>query len=238
MERLQVGHLSVEVVRKDIRNIHLSVYPPSGHVRVATPRAVTDETLRLFIISKFSWIRKQQRQFERQERQSRRQMLDRESHYFQGKRYLLEIQEFQGPARINIADKKHLRLHVRPNTTTEQRQIILNEWYRKQLKEIIPPMIEKWEQIIGVRVADWGIKRMKTKWGACSIEAKRIWLNLELAKKPIHCLEYILVHEMVHLLERHHNEKFMVYMDQFMPRWRFYKEELNRLPVSQVDWDY
>ncbi|MDD1607796.1 MAG: M48 family metallopeptidase, partial [Methylococcaceae bacterium] len=130
----------------------------------------------------------------------------------------------------------HIELFVRPNTSSVQRQSLLNEWYRKQLKAQIPPLIAKWEQTIGVTVSDWGVKQMKTKWGTCNISAKRIWLNLELAKKPTRCLEYIVVHEMVHLLERHHNDTFTAYMDQFMPQWRCYRDELNQFILNHADW--
>ncbi len=242
MEEVKVLHitsnLSIDVVRKDIKNMHLAVYPPTGRVRIATPLNVNDEAVRLFAISKIAWIHKHQRHFKTQKRQSPREFKQRESHYFQGKRFLLRITENEAPARVELKTKTYIDLSVRPNSTLEQRQTILNEWYRKELKKLIPEIIEKWEKRIGVSVAEWQVKQMKTKWGTCNIEKKRIWINLELAKKPIHCLEYIIVHEMIHFIERHHNERFMVLMDKYIPQWRFYKEELNRFPVSHGKWDY
>ncbi len=236
--QLSIGNLEVDVVRKDIKNMHLAVYPPTGRVRIAAPLRIGDEAVRLFAISKISWIRKHQRSFLAQDRQPPRQFKERESHYFQGKRYLLRIIEQETPPKVVFKTKTYIDLYVRPNSTTEQRQIIINEWYRAELKKLIQPIIDKWEKQIGVAVNDWQVKQMKTKWGTCNIEKKRIWINLELAKKPLHCLEYIVVHEMIHFLERHHNERFMNLMEKYMPQWMFYKEELNRLPVSHGEWSY
>lgn len=242
MEEVKVLHitsnLDIDVVRKNIKNMHLAVYPPTGRVRIAAPFRVDDEAVRLFAISKITWIRKHQRHFKAQDRQSPREFKQRESHYFQGKRFLLRIKEQEAPAKVEIKTKTYIDLSVRPNSTLEQRQTILNEWYRKELKKLIPEIIEKWEKKIGVSVSEWQVKQMKTKWGTCNIEKKRIWINLELAKKPIHCLEYIIVHEMIHLIERHHNDRFIALMDKHIPQWKFFKEELNRLPVSHGEWDY
>jgi len=242
MEEVKVLHitsnLNIDVVRKDIKNMHLAVYPPTGRVRIAAPLRIDDEAVRLFAISKIAWIRKHQRNFVEQDRQSSREFKQRESHYFQGKRYLLRITEHDAPAKVLLKTKTYIDLFVRPGSTTEQKQIIINEWYRSELKKLIPVIIEKWEQKIGVEVHDWKVKKMKTKWGTCNIEKKRIWINLELAKKPIHCLEYIIVHEMLHLIERHHNERFLALMEKYMPQWKFFKEELNRLPVSHGEWVY
>lgn len=242
MEELKVlnitSQLSIDVVRKDIKNMHLAVYPPTGRVRIAAPLRIDDEAVRLFAISKISWIRKHQRNFVTQDRLPPRQFKERESHYFQGKRYLLRIIEHEAPPKVVFKTKTYIDLFVRPNTTTEQRQIIINEWYRVELKKLIPYIIEKWEKKIGVSVDSWQVKQMKTKWGTCNIEEKKIWINLELAKKPIHCLEYIVVHEMIHLLERRHNDYFLSLMDKHMPQWKFNKDELNRLPVSHGEWSY
>jgi hypothetical protein len=198
MPRIDIGELTIDVVRKSIKNMHLSVYPPAGRVRIAVPLDIDDDAVRLYIISKLSWIKRNQRKFENQDRQSPRAFLERESHYFQGQRYLLRITEHEAPPKVELKTKTYIDLYVRPGSTIEQRTIILNEWYRKQLKNQIPEIIAKWEKIIGVTVSDWGIKQMKTKWGTCNIEEKRIWINLELAKKPAICLEYIVVHEMIH----------------------------------------
>lgn len=238
MHQIEVSDFTIDVVRKSIKNMHLSVYPPTGRVRIAAPLNIGDDAIKLFAISKLSWIKRNQRNFEKQERQSPRAFAERESHWFEGKRYLLRVKEHEAPPKIELKTKTHIDLFVRPNTSTEQRNNILNEWYRRKLKDQIPALIEKWEKIIGVGVNDWGIKQMKTKWGTCNIEEKRIWVNLELAKKPKYCLEYIVVHEMIHLLERHHNERFLAYIEKYMPKWKFYKEELNRLPVSHGEWAY
>ena len=238
MVQIEVGSFTIDIERKEIKNLHLSVYPPNGRVRIAAPLNVNDEAVRLFAISKLPWIRKNQRKFIQQDRQAPRIFKDRESHYFQGRRYLLRVKEVEAVPKIEIKTKTYIDLFVRPNTTTEQRLIILNEWYRKQLKALIPELISKWEKKIGVSVSDWGVKQMKTKWGTCNIEEKRIWINLELAKKPLICLEYIIVHELIHLLERHHNDRFLFLMEKHLPNWKFLKEELNKLPVSHGEWDY
>lgn len=234
---LQISsQLSVDVIRKDIKNLHLSVYPPTGRVRVAAPFAVDDETIRLFTISKLGWIKRHQRNFAAQARQSPRVFSARESHYFLGKRYLLRVFEQDAPPKVVLKTKTYIDLYLRPNTPIEQRQTIMNEWYRSELKKLIPAIIEKWSATLGVTIDAWQVKQMKTKWGSCNIEKKRIWLNLELAKKPVQCLEYIVVHEMLHLLERHHNERFFRLQEQFMPQWRFYRRELNRLPLGFGEW--
>lgn len=237
MQQINLGNIIVDVDQKDIKNIHLSVYPPTGRVRIAAPVRFDLETIRMFVISKLSWIKKQQDKFQKQSRETPRIYKSRESHYIFGKRYLLKVETKAEKAEVLISHDK-LILRVRPETTPEQKHILLQEWYRKQLKALVPPYITKWEEILGVRVNDFGIKKMKTKWGACNIEAKRIWLNLELAKKPFECIEYIIMHEMVHLLERNHNDRFTAYMDKYLPQWRHLREELNRLPVSHVDWKY
>jgi predicted metal-dependent hydrolase len=234
MHQIRVNGLTIDVVRKKIKNLHLAVYPPHGRVRVAAPLAVNDEAVRLAIISRWAWIKRQQAKFAAQERQSARLFVTGETHFFQGRRYRLTIEPTTGKQSISFPNRNKLVMHVAEDSTEEQRKLLLNSWYRKYLKDTIPPLIEKWEPIIGVEVADWGVKLMKTKWGTCNIEAKRIWLNLELAKKPVTCLEYIVVHEMVHLLERHHNDKFTGYLDKFYPRWRQVRHELNQAPLLML----
>ena len=233
-----VSGIEVEVVRKPIKNLHLGVYPPDGRVRVAVPLRIDDEAVRLAVIARLGWIRKQQQQFAGQDRQSQREMVSGESHYVQGRRYRLSIVEHNGPAEVRFPKNKTIELRVRPGTNAEQRELLLQRWYRQQLRAQIPVLIEKWEPALEVQVAAWGIRRMKTHWGTCNSVARRIWLNLELAKKPIVCLEYILLHEMVHLRERHHNERFQAWMDRLMPHWRLYRDELNRQPLAHEDWRY
>ncbi len=181
MHQIRVSDLVIDVDRKDIKNIHLGVYPPDGRVRIAAPLRVDDEAVRLFAISKISWIKKHQANFEAQERQSKREYVSGESHYFQGKRYLLNVIYHKGSPKVKVRNNTYIDLYVREGSDEAQRQKVMMNWYRQQLKQDIPPLIEKWAAVLGVRVNDWGIKLMKTKWGSCNIAAKRIWLYLELA---------------------------------------------------------
>lgn len=218
--------------------MHLAVYPPHGRIRLAVPQKTDEEVLRLFAISKLGWIKKHVKNFQEQARETQRDYVSGESHYFQGKRYILEVAEHNGYSKVQLDGTKKIRLSVPIGTSVEGKAKIMKEWYRKQLKMQIQPLVDKWEQIIGVKANDWGVKQMKTKWGACNTDAKRIWLNLELSKKPPICLEYILVHELVHLHERNHNDRFIQLMDQFMPKWRLHRNELNSLPIVHNDWGY
>lgn len=237
MKQLTIGSITIDVIRKDIKNIHLAVYPPTGRVRIATPLNTTDEKVRLFAISKLGWIKKHQRNFDKQKRLPVKEFINRESHFFLGKRYLLNVIEQPGKQQV-VVRHRNLDLYVKPGTSQEVKHQILNDWYRERLKEMVSPLIEKWEKILMVKVNAFGVRRMKTKWGTCTIEAGRIWLNLELIKKPVSCLEYIIAHEMVHLLERHHNERFLAILSKHLPNWKHLKDELNRLPLDHSDWDY
>ncbi|RTQ52319.1 M48 family peptidase [Hymenobacter gummosus] len=225
--QLQIGELEVDVVRKNIRNVHLAVLPPSGRVRVATPRHVDDEQVRLLVIGRLGWIRAQQAKFEQQPRQTQREYVSGETHYYRGQRYRLVVRYADAAPQVHIRNTQYLDLQVRPGSTVEQRATVLQEWYRERLKEQLPAVVAKWEAVIGQHAAAWAVKRMKTKWGTCNIEARRIWLNLELAKVAPHLMEYVVVHELTHLLERQHNERFRALLDGFMPQWRSYREELN-----------
>ena len=235
---IEIRGIDVEVVRKDIKNLHVGVYPPHGRVRVAAPLRLDDEAVRLAVISRLGWIRRQQAGFEHQDRQSQREMVTGESHYVEGRRVRLNVIEHDVPARVRLSNSTTLELRVRPGTDRQKREAILQRWYRARMRERIPQLIAAWEPVVGVHVADWGIRRMKTRWGSCNTDARRIWLNLELAKKPKECLEYILVHEMVHLLERSHNDQFREYMDRIMPNWRHRRQELNRAPLAHEEWGY
>lgn len=229
MTSMMIGDLEINVIKKKIKNLHLSVHPPDGRVRIAAPETMNDEAIKIFAISKLSWIKKQRGKFQAQERQSEREFVSGESHYYQGHRYLLNVISTNKKQRVEIDRHKNINLYVREGATRERREKVMTEWYRKQLKSQIPPYIEKWEKRMGVKVDSWGVKLMKTRWGTCNPKARRIWVNLELAKKSPQCLEYIIVHEMVHLLERLHNDKFIAYMDRFLPNWRSVKQELNGL---------
>ncbi len=232
MDQLNLGEITIDVELKEIKNIHLSVYPPTGRVRIAAPLRMDLDTIRIYAISKLRWIKKQQQKFRSQVREEPREYLNKEGHYYLGKRYLMKVIEHDAPPGVKI---KHntLELYIRPHSDLSKKQAVLDHWYRDQLKEQARPVIEKWEKILGVSLNELGIKKMKTKWGTCNRDAGRIWLNLELAKKPFHCIEYIIVHELVHLLERNHNGNFIAYMDRYLPEWRQYKVELNQLPVSR-----
>ncbi len=234
---LTVSGIKVEVVRKDIKNLHLGVYPPNGRVRVAAPLVISDEAVRLAVIDKLSWIRRQQARFAEQPRQSQREMVNGESHYFLGQRYRLDVHEREAPAGVAVRGIASLDLFVRAGTSPEQREAVLLRWYREQLKALIPPLLEKWQSVLGVQVADWGIKKMKTKWGSCNPTSRRVWFNLELAKKPSQCLEYVVVHELVHLIERHHNERFAGLLDTHVPQWRQYREMLSQTPLGHEEWE-
>ncbi len=238
MEQITISNIKIDVVRKNIKNIHLAVYPPTGRVRIAVPLTVNGDAVRLFAISKLGWIKRHQRKFEGQERITPREYKNRESHYFQGKRYLLNIIEADAPPKVVLKNKTYIDLYVRPETQAEKRHKILTEWYRVELKKQIPAMILKWERVLNIKVNEWRVRQMKTKWGSCNIKKKRIWMNLELAKKPDYCLEYIIVHEMVHLMERLHNERFLYYMGKYLPNWKQLKRELSKLPVNHADWNY
>ena len=232
------SNIEIEVIRKDIKNMHLAVYPPTGRIRLAAPQKTDSEVIRLFAISKIGWIKKHIKNFKEQPRESAKEYVSGESHYYFGKRYMLQIIEHNGPNKIKLKGLKTIQLYVRPATTVETKSNLLKEWYRQELKRILPELISTWEKVIGVKCNDWGVKQMRTKWGACNVDEKRIWLNLELAKKPLICLEYIVVHELVHLLERNHNEQFIKHMNRFMPKWQQHRTELNQLPVVHWDWGY
>ena len=224
---LTINNLRVQVVRKAIKNLHLAVYPPDGRVRVAVPRHITDENIRLVVVSKLLWIKRHQAIFLGQPRQSNREYVSGESHYYKGDRYRLNLIECTGRQKVELKNSSRINLYARKESNVMVRQRILTEWYRQQLKEILPELIEKWEKSTGIQINEWRIKKMKTRWGSCNPSNKRIWINLELIKKPIHCLEYVLVHEMIHVLESQHNEKFIAYLDKFMPQWKIYRDELN-----------
>ena len=235
---IEIRGIFIEVVRKEIRNLHVGVYPPYGRVRVAAPTRLDAAAVRLAILSRLSWIRRQQATFERQDRQSQREFVTGESHYFAGRRYLLDVVEQPSRPTARVLNNAKLRLVVLPDADRETREAVLQRWYRTQLREQLPARHARWERRIGVPVTDLRIKKMKTLWGSCNAEAGRIWLNLELVKKPASCLVYVLVHEMIHLLERNHTDRFRALMDQHLPQWPVYRDQLNSLPLAHEDWRY
>ena len=235
--QLLLGDISVDVVLKDIKNVHLSVYPPTGRVRISAPKRMRIDTIRVFAVSKLDWIKRQQTKLREQERETHRDYVDRESHFVWGKRYLLDVIEGDEAPSVEVKHSRML-LRVRPDSAESKRRSIVEEWYRGQLKQAVPPLIAGWEPVMGVKVERFFVQHMKTKWGSCNPRARTIRLNTELAKKPRECLEYVVVHEVAHLLEPTHNPRFIALMDQFMPAWRFMRQRLNRLPVRHADWDY
>ena len=223
---MRIRDIEALVYKKNIKNFHLNVLPPDGNVRVSVPRDVSDDTIRLFIVQKYHWIKKHVKSFQEQERQTKREYVSGESHYFKGKRYTLRVEQAKRP-KIETRNKRYIYFYVPEHYTIQQRQNYYEKWLRKELKKELEILVPKWEKIIGVKVNEVRIKKMKTKWGSCNPDAKRIWINLELIKKPREYLEYIIVHELVHLLERNHTRRFKEIMDKYLPRWRIHKRQLN-----------
>lgn len=232
---LTVAGIDVDVVYKDIKNLHIGVYPPLGRVRVAAPRRLDDESVRLAVIDRLAWIKRQRHQLQDAERQSRREMLTGESHYVWGVRYRLKVVRRPGRAHVAVEGER-LVLHTPEDASPEDRRGVLDRWYRQQLRNALPDLIAKWEPVLGVAVPRWSIRRMKTKWGSCNRETRHIWFNAELAKKHPDCLEYIVVHEMTHYLERNHGDRFTSLMDRFLPDWRVRRDLLNDLPLAHEEW--
>lgn len=235
--QITLGDIVADVILKDIKNVHLSVYPPNGHVRISAPERMTIDNVRAYAVTKLNWIKQQQKKLRSQERITPREYIDGESHYVWGKRYRLRIVEGTSSPHVRVR-ARHIDLHIYPGMPTEKREELLEGWLRLQLKAAVPALIAKWEPRLEVVVCNFYVQRMKTKWGSCSPVKGNIRLNTELAKKPVECLEYIVVHEMVHLLERSHNDRFVALMTSNMPKWKFYRDELNRLPVRHERWQY
>lgn len=232
---ITLGDIAVDVVFKDIKHIHLSVYPPDGKVRIAAPTRLSLETLRVFAVSKLSWIKQQQQKLRAQARETPREFLDRESHVLWGTRYLLKVVE-KDAAPTLVLEPRTLVLTVRPGTSEEKRQSLVATWYRQQLRETATALIAKWEPILGVQATRLFVQRMKTRWGSCNPRSGAIRLNTELAKKPPACLEYVVVHELAHLLERTHNDRFTGVLDAHLPHWRQVRILLNTEPLGQESW--
>jgi predicted metal-dependent hydrolase len=232
-----VGGVRVEVVRKGIKNLHLAVYPPHGRVRVAAPLTVSDDAVRLAVVNRMGWIKRQRAKFEAQSRQSVRAYVSGETHYFLGQRYRLKLVEGASAGKVHVRNSRTLELQVRRGSDRQVRKRVLFAWYRQELRRRALPLIEKWAATMEIPVPAWGIKRMKTKWGTCNVEARRIWLNLELIKKPPQCLDYIIVHELAHFFERKHSDRFVAHIERFIPQWQLVRQELNAAPLSHEEWD-
>jgi predicted metal-dependent hydrolase len=233
--RLTVGGLSVDVVHKDIKNLHIGVYPPLGRVRVAAPKRLDDEQIRLAVVQRLSWIKRKRKQLQDAERQSEREMVTGETHSVWGVRYRLTVVERPGKREVAVHGNR-LLLEIPAGSDAVLRRRVLEDWYRAQLRTRIPETLVHWEPKVGRTVDQWQIKRMKTKWGSCNADAARLWFNVELAKKPPLCLEYVAVHEMVHLVERSHGERFTNLMDLLLPDWRSRRDQLNGAPLAHEEW--
>lgn len=238
IEHKKVGELDVEIHRRAIKNIHLNVLPPNGKVRLSVPEKTSDQTIRLAIVHKLDWIKRQQEDFNQQARQSAREMVNGECHYLWGQKLRLQTKSASGKHLVALKGKARLAITVKSDTSLENKLKLLNSFYRNELRKQLEKLLPYWEERLQVKATAIGIKKMKTKWGSCNTDAKRVWLNLELAKKPIECLEFILVHELVHLYERNHNSRFVSIMDKHLPDWRERRRLLNSLPLAYEDWSY
>ena len=238
VDQIQINDVSVNVIRKDIKNIHLAVYPPCGRIRLAAPLKTSDETIRMLILSRTLWIKKQQLKFNNQERQGKREYVSGESHYLWGKRYRLNVRNTDATPKVEIKRPTFIDLYITPESNIRHREEVLDRFYRNELQKNLVSLAVKWKNITKISVNEFRIKKMKTRWGTCNENEKRIWLNLELAKKPVHCLEYVLLHEIIHITEKKHSDRFTTEMNKYMPQWQQYKSELNQFPLSHSDWAY
>ncbi len=235
--KIQIGEIAADVVRKDIKNVHLSVHPPTGRVTISAPSRMSLNTIRVFAIAKIGWIRQQQKKLLSQERETPREYLNRESHYVWGERYLMKIIVDEGPPSVILVHRR-MTFRARVDWDRKKKEEFIDGWYRSLIKAAAAPLIAKWERRMGVEVERFFVQRMKTKWGSCNAGARTIRLNTDLAKKPRECLEYIVVHELIHMLEPSHNARFIALMDEFMPNWQSRRQMLNRLPVRHESWMY
>lgn len=234
---IEVGDIKADIVFKDIKNVHLSVHPPDGRVTISAPERMELEAVRLFSVSKLAWIKKQQRALRAQDRETPREYIAGESHYLWGQRYLLDVRETTGRVGVEVSASK-MRLLVRPGASTGRREAVMARWYRDEIRRVLPALLSIWHKRLDVRGPETFVQHMKTRWGSCNPVTRNIRLNTELAKKPRECLEYILVHELIHLKERKHTERFVKLMDDAMPNWRSLRNRLNNLPVRHEDWKY
>jgi hypothetical protein len=234
-EVIQLGEIAIQVRRKAIKNVHLSVHPPEGRVTLVAPTGTRLEVARAYAISKLGWIREQQAILKNQARETPRQFVERESHYLWGRRYLLTVEERDARPGVKL-DHKRITLTVRPGSDRGKRAKVVHDWHKRLLHEVVPSIIARWERKLGVKVSGYFLQRMKTKWGSCNPSAGNIRLNTELVKKPKDLLEYIIVHEMVHLIEPTHSERFIALLNQHYPSWREARDELNELPLAAEAW--
>ncbi len=231
IHNLKLGEITIEVIKKEIKNLHLNVLPPNGAVRISAPKRMDIKNIRLFAISKLSWIKTQKQKFTAQLRESPRQYTERESHYLWGKRYLLKLHDSKKVSTLTITSK-HITLEIKKTNNLKFKQQIFTKWYKDELQKAAEPLVSKWQKKLKVKVKKLQIRKMKTKWGSCTPQKGTVRLNIELAKKPKQCLEYIIVHEMIHLIEHTHNKRFVALMDRYMPQWRHVRRHLNELEIG------
>ena len=234
-ETIQLGEIAITVTHKDIKHVHLSVHPPNGRVTLVAPKETRPEVARAYAVSKLGWIRDQQAKLRGQARETPRQFVDRESHYLWGRRYLLVVVEKEEKPSVRLGHRK-ITLSVRPGSGKAKREAVMQEWHRSLLHEAVPQLVRKWEPRLGVEVAGYFLQRMKTKWGGCNHQARNIRLNTELVKKPKDLLEYVVVHEMLHLIAPTHSEQFLSLLSEHYPTWREARDELNELPLGAEVW--
>jgi predicted metal-dependent hydrolase len=233
-ERVGIAGLAIEIERKPIKHLHLVVYPPDGRVRIAAPEGMTLDAIRIFAIGKLPWVRRQQKRLHEQQREGDLEYINRESHYLWGRRYLLRVIEADAPPKVTLRART-IDLHVRHGASLDQRDDLFQSWYRSQMRLAIEPLLTKWQPLLRVKVERVHLQRMKTKWGSCNTPLRSIRLNTELAKKPLPCLEFILVHELAHLRHRNHGARFTALLDDALPQWRDIRDELNRLPLASAE---
>lgn len=228
--QVEIAGLTVEIVRKNIKNLHVGVYPPMGHVRVAAPPAISDDAVKMAVLTRLPWIKRKQAEFRKQLRQGPREYVSGETHYVFGRAYRLDLTT--GRSRMELQPGNRLAMTSPEGAGIEDRHAQMRRWYRRLLSAKVEPRIEKWSSRLHVTVPIWGIRRMKTKWGSCNPETGKIWVNLELAKKPLHCLDYVVLHELSHFVSPRHDDLFVKTLDQHMPPWRQVRSDLNALPLA------
>ena len=231
MKKIAVADILAEVEWKDIKNIHLTIYPPDARVHISAPMNMTEESIRLFLITKLPWIKQRVSQVLEQNRQSPRTYVSGENHYFKGRRYRLKVVNHTAAAKVELQGNEFIVMYVREKATEARRAEVLKEWYRAEFKAILPSLVTKWEAILGVKANKWDVKQMKTLWGSCNHRTRNIIFNLELIKKPLHCIEYIVVHELLHIKVRLHNEEYTALLNRHFPNWKQLKDELNEFIV-------
>ena len=234
-ETITIGEMAIEVLRKEIKHVHLSVHPPDGRVTLSAPAGTRPEAMRAFAVTKLGWIREQQRRLAEQARETDRQFIERESHYLWGRRYLMTV-EYRAAKPLVRLDHRRITLTVRPGSDAARRAAVVHDWHKRLLHQAVPVLIDKWAGRLQVTVRGYFLQRMKTRWGSCNPRAGHIRLNTELVKKPRHLLEYVLVHELLHLIEPTHNDRFVRLLDEHYPAWREARAELNELPLSAEKW--